>query len=211
MPFFARFEMIGGELYRFDTRIYLSDGNPGENSTCIGSVVGINPGSARPRKLSELYELDQKNDKLLPYVRNRFNAAFERSGQPVARGAFVQVLNVFYICNQDLNGALARLRQQPESPVCSSENRVFPLTWYIWGAERKLLAPLKERFQSRSDTIAFYMRRDKKSFGFGVPGPMEFAKHTRSMPTGLVEAKLAQFIRTLAGNSLGSPACVGRE
>jgi hypothetical protein len=201
LTYFARFEEIDGDLYRFDTRIYLTDGSPSEESSCIGAVIGINPGSARPKKLSEHCELELRKDKLLPYVRNRFVAAHRELGTVVSRGAYVQVLNLFYLCNQDLNQALNRLRELKEPPVCPSEKLNFQLAWYAWGCESELLAPLKQRFLARRDQNPFYMKRDRVSFGGGVPGPMEFAKHTRCMPAEPVEGKLVSILGALVANN----------
>lgn len=191
MTYFARFEEVSGEVYRFDTRIYLAGGNPIEKSVCIGAVVGINPGSAQPRTLSKHSEIDLDGDKFLPYVRNRFLAAGRLIGVPFERNAYVQVLNLFYLRNQDLNKALHRLRELEEPPICLGEAQTFPLVWYAWGGETEILAPLKQRFLARRDNNAFYMNRDRSSFGEGTPGPMVFAKHPRGMPAAPIEAKLA--------------------
>lgn len=200
MPYFARFEEVDGDLYRFDTRIYLSGGNPSNESICVGAVVGINPGSARPRILTTHHELELGNDKLLPYVRNRFRASYEQLGGEPPSGAFVQVLNLFYLCNKDLGQALARLRELGEMAACPTEKNTFPLAWYAWGAESKELAPLKRRFLNRNDRVSFYMNRDKKTFGEGAPGPMEFAKHPRCMPAVPVEAKLKSVLAVIAAD-----------
>ena len=204
MAYFARFEQIEGDLYRFDTRIYLADGEPSTESVCVGAVVGINPGSARPRVLSALHELELGKDKLLPFVKNRFETAYKkrkRLGADIPNSAFVQILNLFYLCNEDLGQALSRLRGPEEQPVCPAEKNIFPLTWYAWGAENELLAPLKQRFLGRQDQASFYLKRDRKSFGDGIPGPMEFAKHPRGMPAEPVEVKLALMLEALAANN----------
>lgn len=198
MPYFARFEEVDGDLYRFDTRIYLSDGNPDNDSICVGAVVGINPGSARPLVLSAHHKLELGNDKLLPYVRNRFNAAYAQLGSKPPCGAFVQVLNLFYLCNKDLGPALVRRRELGDRTVCPAEKNVFPLAWYAWGGESEELVPLKQRFLNRKDLVSFYMNRDKKSFGEGAPGPMDFAKHPRGMPAAPVEAKLKSVLAVLS-------------
>lgn len=200
MAYYAKFTLIEGELFRFDTRIYLGNGNPDSESVCVGAVVGINPGSARPRVLNEHRELELGNDKMLPYVRNRFNAGYKRAGIPAPEGAYVQVLNVFYLCDERLGEAVARLKTFQNPPVCSAERLVFPLAWYAWGAESQQLAPLKARFLIRRDGKSFFMNRDRKTFGVGVPEPMEFAKHPRYMPAAPVEEELASYMSAFGAN-----------
>lgn len=194
MSYYAKFETIGTDLFRFDTRIYLGAGNPNEISACVGAVIGINPGSARPRVSNAHHELDLNGDKMLPYVRNRFLAAYSQAGREAPSGAYVQVLNVFYLCDADLGHALRRLEETGCSPICDAEKLTFPVAWYAWGAENIQLARLKERFSARQDQCSFFMNRDRSTFGNGVPHPMEFAKHPRCMPASPVEKMIASAI-----------------
>jgi len=194
MTYYAKFSEIGADLFRFDTRVYLQGGNPSEESECVGAVVGMNPGSARPRFRDQHHELDLGRDKMLPYVRNRFNHAFRLAGMVPPWGAYVQILNVFYLCNANSCDAIDRVSNLADAPTCSSEFQRFPITWYAWGAEDQALAPLKARFLERRDGASIYMRRDRKSFGRTVPGPMEFAKHPRCMPAAPVEIELSQHL-----------------
>lgn len=197
MTYFARFSRIRGELFRFDTRIYLRGGSPELASECVGAVVGANPGSAQPRAgaLDQHHELELGNDKMLPYVRNRFNAAFEIAGINVPAGAYVQVLNVFYLCDADMGRAIDKVRAMSDAPICTSEERRFPLVWYAWGAESETLAPLKNRFIKRQDEQSIYMQRDRKSFGKAPPGPREFAKHPRGMPSAPIEQEISSCLK----------------
>lgn len=197
MTYFARFSKIGGELFRFDTRIYLRGGSPENASECVGAVVGANPGSAQPKAgaMDQHHELDLCNDKMLPYVRNRFSAAFDLAGVNMPAGAYVQVLNVFYLCDPDMGRAIDTVRAMSDAPICPSEAKRFPLVWYAWGAESKTLAPHKERFIERRDARSIYMQRDRKSFGRSPPGPMEFAKHPRCMPSAPIEKEISSCIK----------------
>lgn len=104
------------------------------------------------------------------------------------------MLNVFYLCNEDLDQALTRLKAFQNAPTCPAERQAFHMAWYAWGAESQQLAPLKARFLLRNDGESFFMNRDRKTFGSGVPQPMEFAKHPRYMPAAPVEEKLASII-----------------
>lgn len=194
MAYYARFSALGTELFRFDTRVYLQGGNPSEESECVGAVVGMNPGSARPKCLDRHHELDLGRDKMLPYVRNRFNSAFRLAGMAPPRGAYVQILNVFYLCNANSRDAIDRISNLIEAPTCSAELQRFPIAWYAWGAEEEAIAPLKARFLERCDGASIYMQRDRKSFRRNVPRPMEFAKHPRCMPAAPVEMELAQHL-----------------
>ena len=57
MCFYARFEIIENNLYRFDTRIYFNNHSPGSDDECIGAIIGKNPGSAKPIELGRLAKL----------------------------------------------------------------------------------------------------------------------------------------------------------
>lgn len=195
MTYYARFEIREGSLFRFDTRIYLGNGEPNEKSYCVGAVVGINPGSARYRVLNEYQQLELGKDKMLPFVRNRFIAAYRKACRQPPHGAYVQILNVFYLCNEHLSQAITQLEQFSNPPMCPGEQSTFPITWYAWGAESAQLAALKQRFMKRHDLQSSFMNRDRQTFGTGVPNQMEFAKHPRGMPALPIEEKLASLLQ----------------
>ena len=83
MEYYARFERRDGHLFRFDTRIYLESRVSQVADTCIGAIVGKNPGSARPVDLGQLLPLELRGDKMLPTVGNLFAEGYARAEESV--------------------------------------------------------------------------------------------------------------------------------
>lgn len=133
LSYFARFEEISGQIFRFDTRIYLTDFNIDAESICVGAIVGKNPGSAKPRVLNQLQSIELDGDKMLPTVRNRFLSAYQAAKKKLPENAFVRVWNLFYLCNPDLNSAVTKIEQFPDLPVCKTELENPPIVWFGWG------------------------------------------------------------------------------
>ena len=95
--YWAKFEKINGRLYRFDTRIYLSEiESPSSSDVCVGAVVGKNPGSANPSISSKLIQpIDLNKDRLLPTVRNMVSKALKDNGDD-------NVVNHFLLSGQKI-------------------------------------------------------------------------------------------------------------
>ena len=88
MAYFAEFRNHAGAVFRLDTRIYLRDGDgPRIGDVCVGAIVAKNPGSAGSTTFGTLQPLELRNDKLLPFVRNRFIADYRHAGKAVPAGA----------------------------------------------------------------------------------------------------------------------------
>jgi hypothetical protein len=90
VSYYARFEKLNGKYFRFDTRIYLCDGgnHREEDGECVGAVVGLNPGSARPLNESDVGKWAEiKEDSTLRIFRRCFLEAAEAEAP---REAFVQ-------------------------------------------------------------------------------------------------------------------------
>jgi len=71
--FWAKFEKVDGQIFRYDTRLYIhSIKSPCNEDNCIGAIVGKNPGSAKANNENNcsLQEINLDGDKLLPTVRN---------------------------------------------------------------------------------------------------------------------------------------------
>ena len=79
--FWAKFIPQNGEVFRMDTRVYLSPvTSPSDSDYCLGAVVGKNPGSARKSsQTEELQPIELSGDKLLPTVRNVVRKAFSQA------------------------------------------------------------------------------------------------------------------------------------
>jgi hypothetical protein len=111
MSYHGRFEIIDGNLFRFDTRIYFDARTRSEpDGTCVTAVIGKNPGSATATPVGSWAPLELSHDQLLPSLRNRFLAAYAAAKKKVPDGAYVRVWNLFYLCDANLNGACEKLR-----------------------------------------------------------------------------------------------------
>lgn len=107
--FWAKFKMSGSNTFRFDTRIYLNEiEEPLKTDICIGAIVGKNPGSANPcdKTKSSLQEINLDGDKLLSSVRNIIRKSYQEAKSKLPNQGYIQVLNLFYLCNPDLEKAI---------------------------------------------------------------------------------------------------------
>ena len=127
--FTAVFEpcLINGktELLRHNTRLWFKRSeSPSFEGTCVGAVVGLNPGSAKGDAeigRETLGNCDPTMDRIL----TTFEIAFKLKGLPVPEGAYVQMLNLFYLRDACASAAIAfiplsfcgqtssRLKQRP--------------------------------------------------------------------------------------------------
>lgn len=193
MEFIARFEKIDGVLFRFDTRIYLNSYDSSIDSTCIGAIIGKNPGSAKPKMLDELVPLELNGDKMLPTVKNRFLDAYKLAKKNIPLNAFVRVWNLFYICNPDLDAACRIAAKMKILPNCSTENKETPIVWYGWGDGAKL-NEFKKRFMQRTFQNEFYYDHNRSCISVGSPSLDSFAKHTQGLPSKPVNEYLASVV-----------------
>jgi hypothetical protein len=194
MCFVARFELIDEHLFRFDTRIYLGSYNSEDVSECVGAIIGKNPGSAKPNNLGTLEALNLDGDKMLPFVKNRFCAAYKNIGKPPPSNGFVRVWNLFYLCNADLKGAKSALSPFEILPSCSTETEKPPLVWFGWGGNDQFLNPFKTRFINTGHNQPFFYNYKTKQIQQTVPSVLDTAKHTQGMPMLPVEQHLAKVL-----------------
>jgi hypothetical protein len=194
--YWARFEVRGRDLLRFDTRVYLEPvERPRAADRPLGCIIGKNPGSAVPSQVSgELQAIALQGDHFLPSVRAIVTRGAARAGVDPPAGAFVQVLNLFYLCNRDLRAAKAALVGADADRVCASERRRFPWCWYAWGGPDPLLDPLKVRFLGRRKGPAFYLEGGAHEIVATMPGISDKARHTQGMPQEPVVAHLARLM-----------------
>ncbi len=191
MSFVARFEEINGDLFRFDTRIYLGEYDLTHESFCVASIVGKNPGSASPKITGELSDLELDGDKLLPYVRNRFLVALNVKGKYPEPNSYVRVWNLFYLCNKNLHEAKLANEKHGALAFCDSESNQVPINWFAWGPSDSYLDPYKIRFLSKEYSSSFFYDNRKKCVIPGAPVITDSVKHTQGMPAQPVENHLA--------------------
>lgn len=194
--YWARFRTIGGNRFRFDTRIYLEANpspDPGDNA--LGCIIGKNPGSAIPSKRSvELMPMALSGDKFLPTVLSVLRQSYAKAGEAVPSGGYVQVLNLFYLCDRDLSQAKRSLSTVRRAPLCAEEQQDFPWAWFAWGGPDRILDPLKSRFSNLESSKCFYYSRDHARVISKRPGPKDLAKHTQGMPQAKVVTHLAKLL-----------------
>ena len=193
MTYYARFETIDGHLFRFDTRIYLGKHDASQSGQCVGAIVAKNPGSAKPTQLGVLAPLSLDGDKMLPSVRNRFVAAYQQANVPIPDNAFVQVWNLFYLCNPNLDEACSTINHFSNALVCPSESGAPRAVWFAWGGNDSRLRPFKERFISFPHP-SFYYDHHSGEVIKRVPVAEDFAKHPQGLLTGPIVNHLASLL-----------------
>lgn len=195
MSFFAHFRMHEGHQFRLDTRIYLRDSDkPGERDTCVAAIIGKNPGSANPTQFNRLTQLSLDGDKLLPNVRNRFRAAYERSGSQIPRGAYIRVWNLLYLCNPDLKDAIASFTTVRRPLICDTEQTMPRMVWFAWGPPNPKLSEYMSRFLDRAIDCPFYYDIDAKKVVTSKPTLTSKVKHTQGLPMEPVERHLSRIV-----------------
>ena len=204
--YWAHFVENEAVIYRLDTRVYLVPvENPGRSDKCLGAIIGKNPGSAVPGQgSSKLSEIALQGDKCLPTIRSVVLKAYEHAGIETPLRGYVQVLNLFYICDPNLTTAVQSFRKMSEPMVCSAENKKFPWAWYAWGGNNPKINPMKERFNHVKAKAYFHYDLSKKIMVTGRPSQKTTAKHTQGLPHQPVVEYLSKVIQAqCAGSKTG--------
>jgi len=187
--FWAKFKKEGSNLYRFDTRIYLNKiKKPRKGDVCIGAVVGKNPGSAKPSedKNGKLQKISLDGDKLLPTVRNIIQKSYRKNNRTIPAGHYVQVLNLFYLCNPKLEDAINQFESQNKKVFCDSEDKAFPWIWYLWGSSNSSLNIYKKRFFNIKADTHFFFNQENQEVCRRIPTANDFARHTQGLKQSLI-------------------------
>ena len=117
----------------------------------------------------------------MPTVRNIILKAYKINKTNPPQQGCIQVLNLFYLCNPNLNEAIEKLHTIKNMIYCPSEKNNFPWVWYVWGGDFADLNKFKFRFQSLKTNLNFYFDNNKKEIIKQLPGPSDFAKHTQGL------------------------------
>ena len=200
--FWAVFEQIDGCVFRFDTRIYTQPvKNPSANDKCIGAVVGMNPGSAKPTnyKSKALQRIDLGYDKTLPILKNIFSKAYNVNGR-TEKNEYIQVLNLFYMCNKNATEAKKEIQKYSlEKYLCYSEKNKFAFIFYSWGLQ-KGLDDYKTRFlRSDGDLTTNHIWLDKNSnkVNLSKPNINDKVKHPLGLTHKVLLPKLSEMLNKL--------------
>jgi hypothetical protein len=194
--YWAKFERRNNHLFRFDTRIYLkSIVEPSIGDLCIGAVVGKNPGSAIPNdyNLLSMQEINLNDDKLLPNIRSIFIKAYNNAKEPIPKNSYVQMLNLIYVCDNDLGQAIKKIEEHPHPIICDKEEQVYPFLWYVWGGGNMNLNPYKSRFRTIKSASHFYVNTYTYEVINVPPGLHDPARH----PQGLRHDSIVPFISSI--------------
>jgi hypothetical protein len=200
--FWAEFKQIDGATFRFDTRIYLKPVlSVDVHDRAIGALVGKNPGSAKATGAEPgIQPIALDGDRLLPTVRSVVVKAYEQANVAIPDRGYIQVLNLFYLCDPDLRRAIATLKRSVAAvkpaalPHCHTEALYFPWVWYVWGNSAEALNGYKDRFaRIRSDHHFYFDNR----LGCVVPEAAtrhSFARHTQGFKHDLIVPFIAGLI-----------------
>lgn len=195
MPYFACFVKHEGHQFRLDTRIYLRDEEPGEDDVCVAAIIGKNPGSANGKTFGRLAPISLDGDKLLPYVRYRFQNAYGRACVEIPSGAFVRVWNLFYLCNKTLVAAVKAHLGIRRPPACDTESELPPIVWFAWGPPETWHRRLPARFRELQIEHPFYYDMDSEQIVAAIPSTASRVKHTQGLPGDPIEIHLASLLR----------------
>ena len=146
-----------------------------------GAIIGKNPGSAKANRFGVWAPLQLDRDTMLPTVRNTFRAAYSKARKQIPSGAYVQVWNLFYLCDPNLAAAIKTIGTVPSPSLCRSEKTKPSIVWFAWGGSDSVLDPMKVRFESSSFASPFFYDH-KKVIQSRVPTPDDFPKHTQGLP-----------------------------
>lgn len=198
MPnYWAKFENINKDIFRFDTRIYLNSiDKPTDDDICIGAIVGKNPGSAKPRDVGKgILPINLDNDKLLPTVRSIVCKSYKSAGVQLPKRGYIQVLNLFYLCNPDLRQAISSISKNTNAKYCLSEKRAFPWVWYVWGGESESLNAFKLRFAAINTNNHLYYDKSIRRVVNKPASTSAFAKHTQGLKHDLIVPYISKLIK----------------
>jgi hypothetical protein len=195
--YWAKYELRNNHLCRFDTRIYLkSILNPSDQDICLGAVVGKNPGSAKPydNNSSYIQKIQLENDQLLPNVKSILVKAYQRAKKPIPSNSYVQILNLFYICDRNLDQAIKNIDAHPNLPICRTEGRNFPFIWYVWGGDNTKLNFYKSRILNIKSDKHFYLDTNTKKVITVAPRLSDSARHTQGLQHDLIVPYISTII-----------------
>lgn len=132
----AIFEQRSGLDFRKETRLFYS-----EKEQLVGTVIMINPGSSK--RLAEC-GIPATNNPTFRTVISIIEDAYKSKGKKMQPGSYIQVCNLFDICESDLIKALKALIEHEEvfkdgiKSSCYRVSKESPWIWLAWGSDKIL-------------------------------------------------------------------------
>lgn len=196
--FTAVFEpcLINGKtkFLRHNTRLWFErPESPTFDGVCLGAVVGLNPGSAKGD--AEIgRETFGECDPTMQRVLKTFEIAFKLKGVSVPEGAYVQLLNLFYLRDARASAALAARDENPQILADArdkEEGRQYPFLWLAWGKSAR--ADDVDRFlDGRTEKCCWVDSRS--NFSFEPPEEAWMPAHPLCRTKGFKMAHNAEMI-----------------
>lgn len=203
--YWAKFRKYEGDLFRFDTRVYLQPVKGiDETDHCLGAVVGKNPGSAKPLIGARgMRPISLDGDKCLPIIKSIILKSYRQINSAPPPNSYIQVLNLFYLCEPRLSEAIKKLKVHNRMRKCPSEKRTFPWVWYVWGGASSRLNPYKKRFGKLNTANHFYLDKHVSKVIAMPASTSDFAKHTQGLKHELVLPHIAGLLKSKAIQAYG--------
>jgi len=107
--------------------------------------------------------------------------AYKKAGKEIIPNGYIQVLNLFYLCDPSLNQARKKIQGFPPQNDCS-ENNKFPFVFYTWGGPNDRINCYKNRFIKNIRTnnhIWFDYNANKTKIT--KPSEIDFVKHIQGL------------------------------
>ncbi len=196
--YWAKFRKYGDDLFRYDTRVYLTPvARIDDRDSCLGAIVGKNPGSAKPLTGARgMQPISLDGDKCLPIIKSIILKSYRQINSPPPPNSYIQVLNLFYLCEPKLSVAINKLKTHNRMRKCPAEKRIFPWIWYVWGGPSPLLNPYKKRFRKLNATNHFYLDKHAAKVIAMPASTSDFAKHTQGLKHELVLPHIAALLKS---------------
>jgi|SRR5690554_4805612 len=200
--YYAKFKKENNHTIRTDTRIYFGKEKPtSTEGNCLGVFFLKNPGSASPKKFDELYELEIKNDKTLPWIANTYLQVITELKSEVSNNDYIRVLNLFTICERDIDLAISLL-QKYSCYLESIEYSKVPFLFIGWGNDEKLNSlrekylPELKKFNDVTFFVEYYHLNRKINFILreGLPRNGMKVKHPIGLRQNIVVEKIKNIL-----------------
>lgn len=122
----------------------------------------------------------------MPNIKSILDKGYQRAKKPNPKNSYVQMLNLFYICDRNLNQAIKKIGVHPNPIICGTEAKNFPFLWYVWGGDNKKLNFYKSRILNIKSDKHFYLDTNTNKVISVAPRLSDSARHTQGMKHNLI-------------------------